>query len=106
MRAVWPADEPAQENKLQEHVPLRGELAFQRNCGKLVSLKFLSSQILLRSRYSLAALAGLVFAAAFPNFNVAGLAWIGPTLMLASAYRTTGGESFRIGYVAGFAHFL
>jgi len=68
-------------------------------------LKF-SGQTLLRSRYFLAALAGLVFAAAFPNFNIAGLAWIGPALILASAYGTKGGEAFRIGYVAGLAHFL
>ncbi|HEX5220450.1 MAG TPA: apolipoprotein N-acyltransferase [Verrucomicrobiae bacterium] len=69
-------------------------------------MKFLSSQTLLRSRYFLAALAGLVFAAAFPNFNIAGLAWIGPALILASAYGTKGWETFRIGYVAGFTHFL
>jgi apolipoprotein N-acyltransferase len=69
-------------------------------------LKVLPGQVLLRSRYFLAALAGCVFAAAFPNFNVAGLAWIGPALILASAYGTRGGEAFRIGYVAGFAHML
>ena len=63
-------------------------------------------QILLRSRYFLAALAGLAFAGAFPNFNLAGLAWVGPALILASAYGTKGGEAFRIGYVAGFAHQL
>ncbi|MFO1514580.1 MAG: apolipoprotein N-acyltransferase [Verrucomicrobiota bacterium] len=60
----------------------------------------------MRSRYLLAALAGLVFAGAFPNFNIAGLAWVGPALMLASAYGTKGAEAFRVGYVAGFAHFL
>jgi apolipoprotein N-acyltransferase len=90
----------------QNRLSLRRALAFHRNCGKLVPLKFLSSQTLLRSRYFLAALAGLVFATAFPNFDIAGLAWIGPALILASAYGTSGGESFRIGYVAGFAHFL
>lgn len=51
-------------------------------------------------------MAGLVFAGAFPNLNLAGLAWIGPALLLASAYGTKGGEAFRIGYVAGLAHFL
>ena len=82
------------------------KLAFQRICGNLVPLKFVSGQTLLRSRYFLAALAGLVFAAAFPNFNIAGLAWVGPALILASAFGTKGWESFRIGFVAGFAHFL
>lgn len=82
------------------------ELAFSLNCGKLAPLNFFSGQTFLRRRYVLAALAGLVFAGAFPNFNLAGLAWLGPALILASAYGSKGGEAFRIGYVAGFAHFL
>lgn len=69
-------------------------------------MNFLSGQAFLRSRYLLAALAGLVFAGAFPNFNIAGIAWVGPALILASAYGTKGAEAFRIGYVAGFANFL
>jgi apolipoprotein N-acyltransferase len=61
---------------------------------------------LARSRYVLAILAGLLLAAAFPNFNVAGLAWIAPGLILACALGKEGGEAFRIGYVAGLAHYL
>jgi apolipoprotein N-acyltransferase len=63
-------------------------------------------KVLLRSRYFIAALAGLVFAGAFPNCDIAGLAWVGPALILASAYGTKGAEALRIGFVAGFAHFL
>jgi apolipoprotein N-acyltransferase len=58
------------------------------------------------SRYVLAAFAGLLLAAAFPGFNIAGLAWIAPALMLVAANGTRGWESFRIGYVAGFSFWL
>ena len=81
-------------------------LAFGRDCGKLARVNSLPGQPILRSRYLLAVLSGLLFAAAFPNCNVAGLAWVGPALMLACAYGTKGAEAFRIGYVAGLAHCL
>jgi len=59
-----------------------------------------------RSRYLLAAIAGLLLTCAFPKIGIAGLAWIAPGLMVAAALRTNGGEAFRIGYVAGLAHYL
>ena len=43
---------------------------------------------------------------AFPKFGVAGFAWIAPALILATALGKRGGETFRIGYVAGLAHYL
>jgi len=58
------------------------------------------------SRYPLAMLAGLLLAAAFPKCGIAGLAWLGPGLMLAAALGKRGGEAFRIGYVAGLTHYL
>ena len=61
---------------------------------------------ILRSRYLAAVLAGLLLAAAFPKIGIAGLAWIAPALMLAAALGRSGGESFRIGYVAGVAYYL
>ncbi len=60
----------------------------------------------MNNRYFHAALSGLVLAAAFPNYNIAGLAWIAPALMLACAHGKSLRESFRIGYVAGFAFWL
>ena len=69
-------------------------------------MKNLLGQIFLRSRYPLAAGAGLLLAAAFPNPGIAGFAWIAPALLLASAYGKNGVEAFRIGYVGGLAHFL
>ena len=61
---------------------------------------------ILRSRYGLAVIAGLLWSAAFPGINLAGAAWIAPGLMIAAALSKSGGEAFRIGYVAGLAHYL
>lgn len=47
-----------------------------------------------------------MLAAAFPNFGIAGFAWIAPGLFLAVALGKRGGEAFRLGYVAGLAHYL
>jgi apolipoprotein N-acyltransferase len=60
----------------------------------------------MRSRYLAATLAGLLLAASFPKIGIAGLAWIAPALMLATALGRSGAESFRIGYVAGLAYYL
>jgi len=61
---------------------------------------------LVRGRYPLAIVAGLLLAAAFPGIGIAGLAWVAPALMLLAASGKSGAESFRIGYVAGLAHYL
>ena len=60
----------------------------------------------LRSRYPLAIIAGLLWTAAFPKLSVAGFAWVAPGLMVATALATRPGEAFRLGYVAGVAHYL
>jgi len=60
----------------------------------------------LRSRYFVATIAGLLWTAAFPKIGIAGFAWIVPGVMVASALGTRKGERFRIGYVAGLAHYL
>jgi apolipoprotein N-acyltransferase len=61
---------------------------------------------LARNRYIPAVIAGLLWAACFPNFNLAGLGWIAPGLILACALGKSGWEAFRIGYVAGLSHHL
>ena len=38
--------------------------------------------------------------------GIAGFAWVAPALMLACAWRKSGSESFRIGYVAGIFFWL
>lgn len=47
-----------------------------------------------------------MFAAAFPNLGLGGLAWVAPGLLLASVFGKTGWERFRIGYVGGLAFYL
>lgn len=54
----------------------------------------------------MAALSGLLLAAAFPKPGWAWLAWVGPGLMLLVAYGQPPRAAFRLGYVAGYALFL
>jgi apolipoprotein N-acyltransferase len=69
-------------------------------------LKKFSPSAFLRGRFPLAIIAGAVLAAAFPQMGIAGFAWIAPGLFLAVALGKGGGETFRLGYVAGFVHYL
>ncbi len=69
-------------------------------------MNYFRASALVRSRYLLAVLAGLLLAASFPKIGIAGFAWIAPALMLAAALGKRGWESFRIGYVAGLAYYL
>ena len=57
-------------------------------------------------RFLLAAGGGLLLSAAYPLPCLAGAAWAAPALMLAPALGRGRGEAFRLGYVAGLAHFL
>lgn len=57
-------------------------------------------------RYVLAIASGLVLTCAFPKFDVPGLAWIAPGVLLFSALGTTGRRAFWLGYLGGLAHFL
>ena len=66
-------------------------------------MKFLAR---LDPRHGAAIVAGLFLALSFPKASVAGLAWLAPGLMLFAALGRRGRECFRIGYVAGLAHFL
>jgi apolipoprotein N-acyltransferase len=69
-------------------------------------LKFFPVKSFIRSRYPVAIAAGLLLAISFPNLNLAGFGWIAPGFLLAVAAGTRGAQSFRIGYVAGVAHYL
>ncbi|MEO5803336.1 MAG: apolipoprotein N-acyltransferase [Verrucomicrobiota bacterium] len=64
------------------------------------------SKLSLRSRYWLALIAGLMLAAAFPKFSIAGFAWVAPGVILLCGIGKTGRQQFWMGYVAGLAHFL
>jgi apolipoprotein N-acyltransferase len=70
------------------------------------TLKRFLNELFLRSGYLAAIGTGLLLTAAFPKIGMAGFAWIAPGLMLAIAQGKSRGDAFRIGYVAGLAHFL
>ena len=77
--------------------------AFGWRSGKLRRVTFFSR---LQPRYLAAIVAGLLLAAAFPKWNVAGLVWIAPGFLLFTALGQGSKTSFRLGYVAGLAHYL
>jgi apolipoprotein N-acyltransferase len=57
-------------------------------------------------RHVLAAAGGLLLACAFPKFNVSGLAWIAPGIMLLAGLGARPGTAFRTGYIAGLTFYL
>jgi apolipoprotein N-acyltransferase len=69
-------------------------------------LKNSFGQLFACGRFLSAVLAGLLLTTAFPGIGFAGFAWIAPAVMIAAAQGKRGGDAFRIGYVAGLAHFL
>lgn len=59
-----------------------------------------------RARFLLAVGAGLLLASAFPKIGIAGFAWVAPGAILAAAIGVDGRMAFRLGFVAGLAHYL
>ncbi len=74
-------------------------------CATAVA-RSVATELLWRSGYLLALIAGLLLASAFPNFNLAGFAWIAPALLLFAARGQTGADAFRVGYVGGLVFWL
>jgi apolipoprotein N-acyltransferase len=64
------------------------------------------AEIFIRSGYLIAILAGLLLAAAFPKFDIAGFAWVAPALLLFAAHGKNSADAFRAGYVGGIAFWL
>ena len=80
---------------------------FQFLSGAILgNLRGLNFSLPPKARYGIAVLAGLALAASFPKFNLAGLAWVAPGLLLFSAVGQPLRMAFRIGYTAGLAHYL
>jgi apolipoprotein N-acyltransferase len=79
---------------------------FTMNYSPFGTLRRFLAELLLRSGYLAAIGVGLLLTAAFPRFEIAGFAWIVPGLLLAIAQGKSSGDAFRIGYIAGLAHFL
>lgn len=69
-------------------------------------LKWLWQDRRLAARAGLAGGAGLLWALAFPNPGVAGLAWAAPGLLVLAGWGLPRGAAFRCGYVAGLVHFI
>ena len=68
--------------------------------------KSFCTELFWRSGYLVTGVAGLLLASAFPNFNLAGFAWIAPALIIFAAVGKSGGDAFRVGYVAGLTFWL
>ena len=79
---------------------------FTQNYSPFATLKSFLNELLIRSGYLLAIGAGLLLAAAFPRIGIEGCAWIAPAVLIAAAYGKSGGDAFRVGYVAGLAYWL
>src|SRR5580658_7836896 len=56
--------------------------------------------------FAMAVLAGLLLSASFAPLEIGGAAWAGPGLMLFCGLGKRGGRAFRLGFMAGFVHFL
>ncbi|MBI9084956.1 MAG: apolipoprotein N-acyltransferase [Desulfobacterales bacterium] len=59
-----------------------------------------------RSDIFLALLSGVLITGAFPNIGLAPLAWVGLVPLLAAVNGNDARHSFRLGFIAGFAHYL
>ena len=68
--------------------------------------KSFCTELFWRSGYLLAIFAGLLLAAAFPKFSIAGFAWVAPALLVFAAREKSGADSFRVGYIGGFTFWL
>ncbi|MGO8837900.1 MAG: apolipoprotein N-acyltransferase [Limisphaerales bacterium] len=79
---------------------------FTQDYSPFATLKCFFNEVLVRSGYLLAIGAGLLLTVAFPKTGIAGCAWIAPAILIAAAHGKSGGDAFRVGYVAGLAHFL
>jgi apolipoprotein N-acyltransferase len=55
----------------------------------------------LRARWPWAVAAGIMLAIAQPKFEIAGFAWVAPTILLLGTFGATPKQAFKIGYVGG-----
>ena len=58
------------------------------------------------NRFGLAIAAGFLLALAFPNWGIAGAAWVAPGLLLLAGAGAAPGLAFRIGFAGGVAYYL
>jgi apolipoprotein N-acyltransferase len=110
--AVWRgAREAVVVNASQSVLKTAGECTklgpvFNDGYSPFAILKSVLNELFFRSGYLLTIAAGLLLAAAFPKVGIAGFAWVAPALILFSGHGKTGGDAFRVGYVAGISFWL
>jgi apolipoprotein N-acyltransferase len=79
---------------------------FCEGYSPLTVAKSVCTELFWRSGYLVAVAAGLLLAAAFPKFSLAGFAWICPALLLFAARGKNGADAFRAGCAGGLAFWL
>ncbi len=71
-----------------------------------MALRKISLKLWAMRRYLAAGFGGLLLSAAFAPLDWAWAAWIAPGIILFSGLGERGGKTFRLGFAAGFVHFL
>ena len=61
---------------------------------------------MLRARWPWAVAAGVMLALAQPKFEIAGFAWVAPAILLLATFGATPKQTFRVGFIAGWAQQL
>ena len=79
---------------------------FCENYSAMEVARNFCTELFWRSGYLVAVIAGLLLAAAFPKFSIAGFAWVAPASLLFAARGKSGSEAFRVGYVGGLTFWL
>jgi apolipoprotein N-acyltransferase len=79
---------------------------FSETHSSFATLRSFLNEMFIHSGYLVAVLAGLLLATAFPKMDFAGGAWLAPGLLVFAARKKTGGDAFRVGYVAGLSFWL
>lgn len=93
---------------VQKQAAALGNLAatFPERAPSLATPMSFMNELFIRSGYLIAALAGLLLAAAFPKIDFAGGAWIAPGLLAFAARNKSSGDAFRVGLVGGLGFWL
>ncbi|HEX3626430.1 MAG TPA: apolipoprotein N-acyltransferase [Verrucomicrobiae bacterium] len=95
---------PALQKKAAEATNVAA--TFYETNSSLSTLKYFLNELFIRSGYLIAAIAGLLLAITFPKVDFQGGAWIAPGLLAFAARNKSGGDAFRVGYLAGLVFWL
>ena len=79
---------------------------FCENYSPFAIAQRVAAELLWRSGYLVAMIAGLLLSLAFPKTSFAGFAWIAPALLIFAAHNKKSADAFRAGFIGGFAFWL